>query len=82
MSFRANNKPEGILAWLRQQDRRFQQRRDLSPKWEHLTAPRVLHTQDLAKLRDLLSHSNPDTFMPLNAPSLVSQAVILTLVNA
>jgi hypothetical protein len=41
----------------------------------------VLHTQDPAKLRDLLSHSNPDIIMPLNGPSLVSQAVILTLVH-
>ena len=41
----------------------------------------VLHTQDAAKLRDLLSHTNPELIMPLNGPSLVSQAVILTLVH-
>jgi hypothetical protein len=41
----------------------------------------VLHTQDTSKLRDLLSHTNPELIMPLNGPSLVSQAVILTLVH-
>jgi hypothetical protein len=41
----------------------------------------VLHTQDAAKLRDLLSRTNPELIMPLNGPSLVSQAVILTLVH-
>lgn len=41
----------------------------------------VLHTQDASKLRELLSHTNPELIMPLNGPSLVSQAVILTLVH-
>jgi hypothetical protein len=41
----------------------------------------VLHTQDAAKLRDLLSRTNPELIMPLNGSSLVSQAVILTLVH-
>ncbi|KAF7295306.1 hypothetical protein MIND_01069900 [Mycena indigotica] len=40
----------------------------------------VLHTQDPTKLRELLSHTNPELIMPLNGPTLVSQAVILTLV--
>ncbi|KAF7311567.1 hypothetical protein MKEN_01059300 [Mycena kentingensis (nom. inval.)] len=40
----------------------------------------ILHTQDPAKLRDLLAHTNPELIMPLNGPTLVSQAVILTLV--
>ncbi|KAJ7445739.1 hypothetical protein B0H11DRAFT_2086645 [Mycena galericulata] len=41
----------------------------------------VLHTQDPAKLRELLSHTNPELIMPLNGPTLVSQAVLLTLVH-
>lgn len=41
----------------------------------------VLHTQDASKLRELLSHTNPELIMPLNGNSLVSQAVILTLVH-
>ncbi|KAK1224473.1 hypothetical protein PQX77_012647 [Marasmius sp. AFHP31] len=41
----------------------------------------VLHTQDSAKLRDLLAHTNPELIMPLNGQVLVSQAVILTLVH-
>ncbi|KAJ7702347.1 hypothetical protein B0H17DRAFT_1043830 [Mycena rosella] len=41
----------------------------------------VLHTQDPAKLRDLLSHTNPELIMPLNGPTLVSQAVCLTLIH-
>lgn len=41
----------------------------------------VLHTQDASKLRDLLSHTNPEIIMPLNGQPLVSQAVILTLVH-
>jgi hypothetical protein len=41
----------------------------------------VLHTQDPSKLRELLSHTNPDLIMPLNGPTLVSQAVMLTLVH-
>ncbi|KAH6918752.1 hypothetical protein BKA70DRAFT_1248170 [Coprinopsis sp. MPI-PUGE-AT-0042] len=41
----------------------------------------VLHTQNSLKLRDLLSHTNPDVIMPLNGQPLVSQAVILTLVH-
>ena len=41
----------------------------------------VLHTQDAAKLRELLSHTNPELIMPLNGTPLVSQAVILTLVH-
>ncbi|KAJ7197192.1 hypothetical protein GGX14DRAFT_471760 [Mycena pura] len=41
----------------------------------------VLHTQDPAKLRELLSHTNPELIMPLSGPALVSQAVILTLVH-
>ncbi|TFK42749.1 hypothetical protein BDQ12DRAFT_676749 [Crucibulum laeve] len=41
----------------------------------------VLHSQDSSKLRDLLSRTNPDLVMPLNGTSLVSQAVILTLLH-
>jgi len=41
----------------------------------------VLHSQDPAKLRDLLSRTNPDLVLPLNGPPLVSQAVILTLIH-
>ncbi|KAF9001924.1 hypothetical protein BDQ17DRAFT_1357730 [Cyathus striatus] len=41
----------------------------------------VLHTQDAGKLRDLLSRTNPELVMPLNGSSLVSQAVILTLLH-
>ncbi|KAF8630365.1 hypothetical protein AX15_002929 [Amanita polypyramis BW_CC] len=41
----------------------------------------VLQTQDAGKLRDLLSHTSPELIMPLNGPSLVSQAVILTLIH-
>jgi hypothetical protein len=41
----------------------------------------VLHTQDPSKLRELLSHTNPELIMPLNGPTLVSQAVMLTLVH-
>ncbi|PFH50051.1 hypothetical protein AMATHDRAFT_41111 [Amanita thiersii Skay4041] len=41
----------------------------------------VLQTQDAVKLRDLLSHTNPEVIMPLNGPSLVSQAVVLTLIH-
>lgn len=41
----------------------------------------VLHSQDASKLRDLLMRTNPDLIMPLNGTSLVSQAVILTLVH-
>ncbi|KAJ6606531.1 hypothetical protein DFH09DRAFT_1299762 [Mycena vulgaris] len=40
-----------------------------------------LHTQDPTKLRELLLHTNPDLIMPLNGPTLVSQAVVLTLVH-
>lgn len=41
----------------------------------------VLQSQDAGKLRDLLTHTNPEVIMPLNGPSLVSQAVILTLIH-
>ncbi|KAJ7756874.1 hypothetical protein DFH07DRAFT_919930 [Mycena maculata] len=41
----------------------------------------VLHTQDASKLRELLAHTNPELIMPLNGPTLVSQAVLLTLVH-
>lgn len=41
----------------------------------------VLHTQDTNKLRELLATTDPDMIMPLNGNSLVSQAVILTLVH-
>ncbi|KAJ6547097.1 hypothetical protein B0H19DRAFT_1163992 [Mycena capillaripes] len=41
----------------------------------------VLHTQDPSKLRELLAHTNPELIMPLNGPTLVSQAVLLTLVH-
>ncbi|KAJ7582598.1 hypothetical protein C8J56DRAFT_955205 [Mycena floridula] len=41
----------------------------------------VLHTQDATKLRELLSHTNPELIMPTNGTPLVSQAVILTLVH-
>ncbi|KAF9072939.1 hypothetical protein BDP27DRAFT_1360693 [Rhodocollybia butyracea] len=41
----------------------------------------VLHTQDSNKLRELLATTDPEAIMPLNGTSLVSQAVILTLVH-
>lgn len=41
----------------------------------------ILHTQDPSKLRELLAHTNPELIMPLNGPTLVSQAVLLTLVH-
>ncbi|TFK67911.1 hypothetical protein BDN72DRAFT_842508 [Pluteus cervinus] len=49
-------------------------------QWDELYLS-VLHTQDAAKLRDLLSRTNPELIMPLNGPPLVSQAVILTLIH-
>nr|GAT59590.1 predicted protein [Mycena chlorophos] len=61
-----------------------QQQQDRSPpikadQWDDIYLG-VLHTQDAGKLRELLSHTNPELIMPLNGPTLVSQAVILTLV--
>jgi len=41
----------------------------------------VLGTQDARQLRELLSRSNPEIVMPLNAPGPLSQAVILTLLH-
>lgn len=41
----------------------------------------VLGTQDVRQLRELLARSNPEVVMPLNGPSPLSQAVILTLVH-
>ena len=41
----------------------------------------VLGSQDTRQLRELLARSNPDIVMPLNAPSPLSQAVMLTLVH-
>ena len=41
----------------------------------------VLGTQDLRQLRELLARSNPELIMPLNGPSPLSQAVILTLIH-
>lgn len=41
----------------------------------------VLGNQDIRQLRELLARSNPDVTMPLNGPSPLSQAVILTLVH-
>ncbi|KAF8654218.1 hypothetical protein AX16_003742 [Volvariella volvacea WC 439] len=49
-------------------------------QWDELYLS-VLHTQDIGKLRDLLSRTNPELIMPLNGPPLVSQAVVLTLVH-
>jgi hypothetical protein len=49
-------------------------------QWDELYLS-VLHTQDPNKLRELLATTDPDMIMPLNGPSLVSQAVILTLVH-
>ncbi|KAJ7074239.1 hypothetical protein C8F01DRAFT_1099751 [Mycena amicta] len=50
-----------------------------SDQWDDIYLG-VLHTQDPSKLRELLSHTNPELIMPMNGPTLVSQAVILTLV--
>jgi hypothetical protein len=41
----------------------------------------VLHTDDPNKLRDLLSRTNPELVMPMHGTSLVSQAVVLTLIH-
>jgi len=41
----------------------------------------VLGNQDIRQLRELLARSNPDVVMPLNGPSPLSQAVVLTLVH-
>ncbi|KII88712.1 hypothetical protein PLICRDRAFT_110617 [Plicaturopsis crispa FD-325 SS-3] len=41
----------------------------------------VLGSQDSRQLRELLSRSNPEVVMPLNGPSPLSQAVILTLLH-
>ena len=41
----------------------------------------VLGSQDVRQLRELLSRSNPEIVMPLNGPSPLSQAVMLTLVH-
>lgn len=41
----------------------------------------VLTSQDVNRLRSLLSRTNPEIVLPLNGPPLVSQAVILTLVH-
>ncbi|RPD65999.1 hypothetical protein L226DRAFT_550158 [Lentinus tigrinus ALCF2SS1-7] len=41
----------------------------------------VLGSQDIRQLRELLSRSNPEIVMPLNAPTPLSQAVMLTLVH-
>ncbi|KAI0781076.1 hypothetical protein BD413DRAFT_462702 [Trametes elegans] len=41
----------------------------------------VLGSQDMRQLRELLARSNPEIVMPLNGPSPLSQAVMLTLVH-
>lgn len=41
----------------------------------------VLGSQDTRQLRELLARSNPELIMPLNGPSPLSQAVMLTLVH-
>jgi hypothetical protein len=41
----------------------------------------VLHQESLQQLQDLLSRSDPDAVMPLNAPVPLSQAVVLTLIH-
>lgn len=41
----------------------------------------ILHSQDPAKLRDVLQRTNPDLVFPINGTPLVSQAVILTLIH-
>lgn len=41
----------------------------------------VLGSQDIRQLRELLARSNPEVVMPLNGPSPLSQAVMLTLVH-
>ncbi|KAI0747987.1 hypothetical protein C8Q80DRAFT_1102878 [Daedaleopsis nitida] len=41
----------------------------------------VLGSQDTRQLRELLARSNPEIIMPLNGPSPLSQAVMLTLVH-
>ncbi|KAI0361950.1 hypothetical protein OH77DRAFT_6284 [Trametes cingulata] len=41
----------------------------------------VLSSQDTRQLRELLARSNPEIVMPLNGPSPLSQAVMLTLVH-
>ncbi|GBE82365.1 hypothetical protein SCP_0407490 [Sparassis crispa] len=51
-----------------------------SEEWDD-TYLAVLGTQDIRQLRELLARSNPDVIMPLNGPSPLSQAVVLTLVH-
>lgn len=41
----------------------------------------VLGSQDPRQLRELLARSNPDIVMPVNGPTPLSQAVVLTLVH-
>jgi hypothetical protein len=41
----------------------------------------VLHQENLQQLQDLLSRSDPDAVMPLNAHVPLSQAVVLTLIH-
>jgi hypothetical protein len=51
-----------------------------SEEWDE-TYLGVLGTQDPKQLRELLARSNPEIVMPLNGPSPLSQAVILTLLH-
>ncbi|CCM02934.1 uncharacterized protein FIBRA_05049 [Fibroporia radiculosa] len=51
-----------------------------SEEWDD-TYLAVLGTQDIRQLRELLARSKPDVIMPLNGPTLLSQAVVLTLVH-
>jgi hypothetical protein len=41
----------------------------------------VLHQESPQQLHDLLSRSDPDAVMPLNAPVPLSQAVVLTVIH-
>ena len=41
----------------------------------------VLGSQDPRQLRELLARSNPEIVMPLNGPTPLSQAVVLTLIH-
>ncbi|CAL1704309.1 unnamed protein product [Somion occarium] len=51
-----------------------------SEEWDDMYL-QVLASQDSRQLRELLARSNPDVVMPMNGPSPLSQAVVLTLVH-
>ncbi|KAM6500667.1 hypothetical protein JOM56_003681 [Amanita muscaria] len=65
---------------LQPQAQQVTQERSPPDQWDE-TYLKILNRQDPGELRDLLAHTNPDVVMPLNGPSQVSQAVVLTLIH-